>query len=107
MPASNSALSIKFTYVSNDEIHYEINLGDNQDIDDLPNQLVTLLTFMRSPHSLKELNNLYKKICKDLKNKDLYRNFTDLLKSMALQKLVEKETPMISPLEVLGRKRMS
>lgn len=107
MPASKSALSIKFTYVSDEEIHYEINLGEDQIVADLPHQLVTLLTFMRSPDSLKELNNLYKKICKDLKDKNLYKDFTDLLKSMALQKLVEKESPMISALEVLGRKRMS
>lgn len=106
MPESKSALSIKFTYVSDEEVHYEMDLG-NSSAKDLPYQLVTLMTYMRSADSLRSLNNLFKKICKDLKDKNLHRDFTDLLKTMALQKLVEKESPMISSLEVLGRKRMS
>ena len=107
MSESPSGLSIKFTYLSDNEIHYAIDLGEGIAPEDLSNQLFMLLTYMRSPASLKELTTLYKKICKNLKDKDLYRDFTDLLKAQALQKLVEKESPMISSLEVLGRKRMS
>lgn len=107
MSESKSALSIKFTYISDNEIHYAIDLGDGVAPEDLSNQLFTLLTYMRSAESLKEITSLYKKICKNLKDKNLYRDFTDLLKAQALQRLVEKESPMISSLEVLGRKRMS
>lgn len=107
MSESKSGLSLKFTYVSDAEIHYEIDLGEEQDLEGLPNQMVTILTYIRSNESLKELNSMYKRICKDLKSKDLYQEFCDLLKSMALQKLMDKSAPMISPLEVLGRKRMS
>ena len=107
MLESKSGLSIKFTYISDAEIHYEVDLGEYQDLEGLPNQMVTILAYIRSNEAIKELNSIYKKICKDLKSKDLYKEFCDLLKSMALQKLMDKSAPMISPLEVLGRKRMS
>ena len=98
---------LTFHILDENEVNVELEWDqDNQD-PNIPQYLVNLISYIRGDQGVKSIVDVYKRACKASKRKDLYREFTIMLKTMALEKLIEKEAPMISALEVLGKKRMS
>lgn len=108
MPEQNKfhGVKIAFHIVDENKIDVELEL-DSDHTEHLPQNLVNLLAFIRGQEGLAQTVKIYKDACKSMKRKDLYRDFTTLLKTLALEKMTVKESPMISSMEVLGRKRMS
>ena len=106
MSKSNNFPGVRLTFhvINGDDVDIELE-WDDENL--LPESLVGLLAYMRGEEGLANIVDAFKKVCKSTKRKDLYRSFTMLLKSMALQHMVDKDIPMISALEVLGKKRMS
>lgn len=98
---------LTFHILSEEEVKVELEWDQENEDSNVPQYLINLLSYIRGDQGVKSVINIYKQACKSLKRKDLYREFTIMLKTMALEKLIEKEAPMISALEVLGKKRMS
>jgi hypothetical protein len=102
-----AGVKISFHVLNDSEVIVDMELDDETPEDTVPELLVNLISYVRSDEGLAAVIKIFKKACKSLDRKDLYRTFTILLKTMALQILVDKNEPMISPMEVLGKKRMS
>lgn len=100
-------LKISFHVLNESEVKVELESDPAAPEEDIPVQFINLLSYIRGEQGLLAMVDIVKDTFKSIKRKDLYRTFSMLLKNLALERLNERDAPMISSMEVLGKKRMS
>jgi hypothetical protein len=109
MPQQKRLPGLRFSIEAYSENQFKIGLEWDQDEDiDISTCLISLLAYARSPDALKDTIAIYKKACRKMKRKDLFDDFMVQLKNLTSENIaMNTNTPMISPMEVLGKRRLS